>query len=366
MHVKKVMSVKRITNREIIRMLRLLKKLIVLSSADKLRMRKRLIKDIAATRAHSAHPVFVNEDLKAVALAEPYNKPVNPEAAIKILAIVDSEIDFLDEVEDALTLQRSDYLVATEGRVDVQTTIIREELFNLPWKRYWGENWGVDISWIKTRTQKIREKYGDQFDTIVFIIDFDNWTRQGNITINGWNLGTFYPDQNGYQIQLIKAGRHSQRALYLTLLMELFHAHDDFYRRATGKSLEQYFGVTNFDDNIVHGMAGQGEVLSQEDSVRMFGEGYDRWNYRPAFKAMTGILINLFRINPTEEDMYFEKQDEGSKNVFAISGGTRFLVLNWDTFEKINPTKKVAVNENLKSIPWGGVMIIAPDEDPLA
>ena len=337
-------------------MLRLLKKLI-----DRLKIARSTEEGM-----HLATPVFLDDVPKSLPLAKPHQENSNLEAVIKMLVVVDSKVDFMAEVVEALDTHRNEYVVATSGKVSLHTEIIREDLSGLPWSRYWGDYWGVNTGWIGKRAEEIRKEYGDKFDSIVFIIDWDNWTQKGYQGILGWNLGVFYPDGNGYQIQLIKAGRHSVKALYLTLLMELFHAHDDFYRRATGKTLEQYFGVSDFDDNIVHGMAHQDEILSQEESVRMFGSGYDRWDYKPAFKAMTEIFIKLFRINSPTKDMQLQRLTETSKDIFAIHNGIRFQILNWDSYKALRiKDVKVEINPNLKSIPWGGVMTISPDEDPL-
>lgn len=358
----------RMTTKEMINFLKFFKKTVTLSPTSRKEIRDKVLpQKESPTHARSAHPISVTEDLRALVVPEPYNQEIHPEATINILAVVDNSIDFLGEVEEAFEMQRNDYLIATEGRVNLQTSFSRKDLSNLPWSEYWGDNWGVNTGWISEYAKKIKDEYGDKFDTIVFVIDFDNWTKEGNQFIGGWNLGLFYPHTDGYQIQLVKAGRHNVRYTYLTLLMELFHAHDDFYRRATGETLEKFFGVSDFDEDIVHGMAHQYPAkLSQEDSVKMFGEGYDRWDYKPAFKAMTEIFVKIFKIKTTQKDMVFQKVNEQAKDIYVIQNGMRFLVLNWETYSWIKPKdQKVEINPNLKDVLWGGKMVVAPDEDPL-
>jgi len=212
-------------------------------------------------------------------------------AQIKLLVFVDTNIDFLPQVIEALELQRQDYLKGTDGEVDVVWEIVRRDLSNLSWIEYWGDNYGVNTNWIGEDTKKIRQEYGLDIDSVAYVFDWNSWTTKGNQYIWGWNLGNFYPDGNGYQVQLIKAGRNSQKALYYTLLMELFHAHDDFYYRATGKRLETMFNVTDFDEDVVHARH----------------EDYEVFKYVPVIQQMKKVLIELFKVQLKEEDMIFGK-----------------------------------------------------------
>jgi len=244
-------------------------------------------------------------------------------AKIRLLVIVDTKVDFLDEVEKALEMQRRDYLEGSGGEVDVVWEIKRQDLSNLPWREYWGNNYGVSAQWVREDTAKIREKHGSDFDSIAYVIDWDNWTTEGNGWIWGWNLGTFYPDRNGYQVQLIKAGRHSLKALYYTFLMELFHAHDDFYYRATGKRLETIFNVTDFDEDVVHALH----------------DDYQVFKYIPVIQEMKDVLVDLFRIKEEKQSMYGELFNDPSGNgkVWFVRNGKRshannskFLAFVWD------------------------------------
>ena len=201
-------------------------------------------------------------------------------AKINLLAIVDTKIDFLDQVKEALEMQRQDYLKGTDGDVDIETTIIREDLSGLSWVEYWGNNYGVNINWIREHTGPIKEKYGEEIHSIAYVIDWNNWTKKGNQNIWGWNLGKFYPDEDGYQIQLVRAGRNSVQAMYYTFLMELFHAMDDFWYRATRLRLEEIFNVTDFDEDVVHARH----------------PDYEVFKYIPAIRQMKDALIELFRI----------------------------------------------------------------------
>jgi len=113
-------------------------------------------------------------------------------------------------------------------------------------------------------------------------------------------------------------------------------------------------------------MAHQGIVMSQQQSVALFGEGYDRWDYKPAIKKIQDILVDLFKIKSEYKDMKFQKEYSGAKDIYAIQNNYRFLILNWESFEKVYPkAQKVEVNPKLEETPWGGKMIIVPDEDPL-
>jgi len=203
-------------------------------------------------------------------------------AQIKLLVVVDESVKYLEQVEEALELQRQDYLTGTDGEVDVVWDIKRQDLSNLPWQIYWADNWGVDTTWVTDNTKDL----GD-YDSVAFVIDWDNWTKEGNQSIWGWNLGRFY---NGYQVQLIRFADNNIKSVYYTFLMELFHALDDFYYKDTGKRLEELFNVTDFDEDIVH---------ARHDDYEVF-------KYIPAVRQMKDILIELFKIKESVGESFMK------------------------------------------------------------
>ena len=204
-------------------------------------------------------------------------------ATIILLVVVDTAITYLNQVEEALELQRADYLSGTDQELDIVWEIKRQDLSNLNWIEYgYGkDNYGLDTNWVKKDTQKIYTSANNSIHSVAYVFDWYSWTDKGKQNIWGWNLGRFYPDNNGYQVQLIRAGNNNIKAVYYTFLMELFHAIDDFYYRATHKRLEEFFNVTDFDEDIVH---------ARHDDYEIF-------KYVPAIRQMKDILIELFTIN---------------------------------------------------------------------
>lgn len=225
-------------------------------------------------------------------------------AKIKLLIVVDTAIDYLSDVEKALEKQRQDYLTGTNGEVDIVWEIIRQDLSNLNWVEYGygNDNYGLDIKWVKGDTANIADSYEDKIDSVAYVFDWNSWTTKGN-QIWGWNLGIFY---NGYQVQLVKAGRGAIQAMYYTFLMELMHAHNDFYRRATGKRLEDIFNdVALWDEDIVH---------ARHDDYEVF-------KYIPVIRQMKDILIDLFKIKATNMKLTWEEIQQLYRIVFHREAG---------------------------------------------
>ena len=99
-----------------------------------------------------------------------------------------------------------------------------------------------------------------------------------------------------------------------------------------------------------------------------YGKGWLKWeDWKDNITGVFTITDHNREDYIKQPDMTFQKRAKNSKDIYAIQNGMRFMILNWESYAKIKPeVQKVEVNPKLKSVPWGGKMIIVPDEDPLA
>ena len=197
---------------------------------------------------------------------------------IKFLIIIDESINYLSEVETALQQQRDTY---KNNGVDIEYDIVRQDLSAVPWLTNI-----VSYSWINGETLTLRST-GNSAYSVVYIFDSSHWKAEG---IGGWHMGSY----NGYQIQLINSLRGNIRSNYLKLMMEGMHSWDTPIAKKLGISLSQYLGVFDYDETLVHGMYGQGQTLSQEESIRLFGEEYIKFDYSLLIKKIAPLLNKIF------------------------------------------------------------------------
>ena len=228
------------------------------------------------------------------------NKPT-----IKILVVVDTEIDYLPDIETALEKQRRDYVTATDNELEVEWQIIRQDLFDLQWIEYgYGQNnYGVSTRWLYADQ---KEKESDPalwgFYSIAYVIDESNWTTQGNQGIWGWSIG---PAEQTL-IQLIKGMKGRVTAMYWTFLMELMHSWDDTYFKVTRKRLESVFMVQDYDEDIVHGRLPE----------------YTSFQYLPVLRKMKDILLDIF-VNT----MLRLVKTEARPETYAVVGDEKYWIV---------------------------------------
>lgn len=192
--------------------------------------------------------------------------------SMKLLLCVDNPCkEYEGLIETALQKVRADYVESTDGEVGVEWSYEYRDLSNLPWEEYFSGNFGIDRKWIRKDTRNLRITHGDTYDHVMYIVHSTNWKAT---TAYGWSLGEFF---NGYAVEEIQ-GVPNEYQLNLTFSMEIHHSLDDFAENRLGVSLEKFFGVEDYDEDITHGR-------SQE---------YEVFVYRPSIRKMKDILIRIF------------------------------------------------------------------------
>jgi len=206
---------------------------------------------------------------------------------MRLLCLVDERAQSYGSVPRALEKLRELYA----GILPVTWTIEYRNFDGIKWVPYFTNpegfsDYGVDWARIQTDTREIWNRHGYAFDCVVYFIHPDNWYPQDS-PVAGWNLGAFY---NNYQVQLVRAKDIPN--IEFTLKMEIFHNHNEFVYRELGVDLAKVYGVKDFDEDIVHGLAYG--TLSQEKAVALFGRGYTKWEYRIALEKVKDLLDRTF------------------------------------------------------------------------
>jgi len=192
---------------------------------------------------------------------------------LRLLVVADES---LREREDtfvrALELLRQDYEV-----VDGLTLSFEFEYTSfddVPWEDYWGDgkSFGLNIGWIKKKHKALKNKYGEEFASVMYLVSPENWKAP---SIGGWNLGQFF---SGMSAQICK-GYMTERSSYLVFSMELAHALNEQVYREIGVRLRDVLKVDNWDYEVIHGE----------------GSDYKVFEYRPVFMKIADELLRTFK-----------------------------------------------------------------------
>lgn len=178
----------------------------------------------------------------------------------------------IETFDQAFELLRKDYEVV-EG-LTLYRYLEWQSFENVGWEDYWGdgESFGLDRAWIALQNKRIRKQSGEEFASVVYLVDPSNWKAQG---IGGWNLGRFF---SGMSAQIAK-GYNTVRSTHLVLSMEVAHALNEQVYRELGIRLKDVFGVKDWDYEIVHG--------EHPD--------YTAFQYQPVFKRIADLLLRTFQ-----------------------------------------------------------------------
>ena len=199
----------------------------------------------------------------------------------KFLIIIDASIEphslFYTQIITALEWQKNTY---ADNGVNIEYEFIHQDLSTTPWI---GDQ--VSHSWLGEQTRQLKPNTAY---SVVYVFAGDNWKAE-NKNIGGWHMGNY----NGYQVQLIRSNQ-STEWLYRTFMMEGMHSWDSPIREKLGIDLSTYCGVADYDNNLVHGMYGQGETLSEAESIRIFGEDFLKYDYSLLIKKIAPLLNKIF------------------------------------------------------------------------
>ena len=191
----------------------------------------------------------------------------------RIYVVVDEMIEHRKQVFiDAFELLKKDYEVVEGLTLSYHFTFRSFE--NVPWEDYWGdgESFGLNRGWIAEQNKKIKNQNGEEFHSVVYLVDQPNWKVQG---IGGWNLSRFY---SGMAVQLMK-GYIDTRSAHLVLSMEVAHGLQELVFAETGVKLTKFFNVNSYSNGVVHG---------EENGFKMY-------DYQPVLKAMSSLLLETFQ-----------------------------------------------------------------------
>ena len=146
---------------------------------------------------------------------------------------------------------------------------------DVEWEDYWGdgESFGIKRSWIEEQNKKIKKLYGEEYASVVYLVDLPNWKVRN---IGGWNLGRFY---SGMSVQLIK-GYINTRSAHMVLSMEVAHCLNEQVYMLIGKKLKDILGLKDWDFQVVHG--------EHKD--------YQKYYYENAFKKIASVLLRTFQV----------------------------------------------------------------------
>jgi len=235
-------------------------------------------------------------------------------AKIKLTIVIDSKIDYIDDIEAALEKQRDDYREATDNELDIEWNIVTQDLSNLDWIEYgYGkDNYGVHTGWL-SKDAKNKDGY-----SVVYVIDKSNWTTKGNQKIWGWSVNI--PDVT--HIQLIKGQKGAVTSMYYTFLMELMHSWDNTYFKITRKRLESIFMVENYDEDIVHGGLPE----------------YTTYKYIDIIRKMKDILLDIFKDTMVKEEDMIGRLIKGHPDpnkIYWVRKRTKHHINSPEFFESI-------------------------------
>jgi len=138
----------------------------------------------------------------------------------------------------------------------------------------------LDRGWIGIQNKRIKQLYGEEFHSVVYLVDPANWKPD---PIGGWNLSRFY---SGMSVQIVK-GYFNVKPTYQVTSMELAHCWNEQIYRELGIRLKDFLGVENYDYGVIHG----------EHS------DYTVFEYRPVLEKIADLMLRTFK----KREARFEK-----------------------------------------------------------
>lgn len=206
---------------------------------------------------------------------------------MRILLILDTKSqDKTEIIQDAWNKFLSDYSEISGLKIE-RTDVYRD--FSLaPWIEYlpYKGAYGFDTNWVRNICNQLWKVENGAYDLVIFAVDETNWKEPNKAW--GWNLGQWF---NDYQVQMVRVSSY----LDLGFKMEVLHALDQFIMRELGINLNKYFGVPDFDTNIVHGESfpdWENKLKFQNMSKEYPYKVYD--GYKLAITQMGDLLIKTF------------------------------------------------------------------------
>jgi hypothetical protein len=189
---------------------------------------------------------------------------------MRTLVLLDSAtVPQKQAVEAALVRIRDDYAPATPVTWEYEV----RDFSNLPWVDYQPGAKGVSFDTVNLHTQAIFLRDGEKWDNVIYVIDRSHWQAPN---IGGWNLGSTH---HGYCVELVLAMVDKPDWLYKTFAMEIAHSWNDECMQEINDPLLTTFGVSDFDNQVVHGVDTRYGV-NVPPNAPMTGY-YTDYNYRP-------------------------------------------------------------------------------------
>lgn len=201
---------------------------------------------------------------------------------MRILILFDKSITSRrSEVDTALERIKSDYKDAT----NVSWIYEDRDFSTLRWVEYQPTYLGIAWDIIAKDANAVPK---DKYDNIIYLVSEENWKANG---IGGWSLGT---PINGFQIQLIRIYANGPEWLYKTFAMEIAHGWNDMTIQELGDNLLADFGVSSFDNEVVHG-CNKKYGINVPDNPPMTGY-FTNYDYTPMIAMIKDKLKNAYSL----------------------------------------------------------------------
>jgi len=254
-------------------------------------------------------------------------------AKLPYLVLVDTPLENATNIDEALVLHGQDILDATDKEVLSVWEKIDFDFTGAPWEEYSPGYKGPAISWV---TNVVKDLPNKPF--IQLVIDDSHWDS----VVYGWNLGRFFSNSEGRsQVQVIKNWPTRQTpSLKKTFDMEIAHAFDNWieYLEKDFGLFERLFGVTDFDEDVIHGR----------------DQRYPVYQYKPVYAKIKEYLIKHF------PNMVHHIIEDGTEQYLVGSNGKKFHIYNLATLQALKELGIVGDNPLVSngSIPDSGKELV--------
>jgi hypothetical protein len=116
---------------------------------------------------------------------------------------------------------------------------------HVPWESYKDGALGIEKRWIKNDLTRLYANHGEFIDIVAYAVPEPYW-ENGTRAIWGWHVGRQIRD---YEVII-----YQMRPDYFdTAEHEVFHCLDDIVWEYLGYSLEDVLGVSDYDQDVIHG-----------------------------------------------------------------------------------------------------------------
>lgn len=126
---------------------------------------------------------------------------------------------------------------------------------------------GIEKSYLDAYCKEVYSRWAEEIDLVIFLVHDKNW-KPGDFNYSkqkvwGWNISNAY---SGYQVEQCRWDPVREVNSVGTMYHEIMHSHDSFIYSYLGYWIHKMVGVTNWDEDCVHGRSDKWDYIRYKEN----------------------------------------------------------------------------------------------------